>query len=163
MEELYKKLNAFPDAYFGFVIGVITYAKQKPERVGKILEYLDSSENLSTSDIIKFISDQPDFHDFCASSRQQAEEQKYKKACNKLTPSTIENFATIMDELYKKLNTFTNAHFAFVMSVIKYVQQNPECLENLMEYLKSSDGLSKSDVIHYISIQPDFFDIDDNR
>ena len=75
MEELYNKLNAFPDAYFAFVMGVITYAKTKPERLTKVMVYLNSSDSLSTSDVIEFISDQPDFHEFCATSRKAVEEQ----------------------------------------------------------------------------------------
>ena len=75
MEELYNRLVAFPGSYFGFVMGVITYAKQKPERVEKILNYLKSSDNLSKGDVIEFISDQPDFHEFCANNRKTVEEK----------------------------------------------------------------------------------------
>ena len=74
MEELYNRLVAFPGSYFGFVMGVITYAKTKPERVNKIMDYLKSSDNLDTSDVIEFISDQPDFHEFCANNRKAVEE-----------------------------------------------------------------------------------------
>ncbi|WP_295919690.1 hypothetical protein [Anaerovibrio lipolyticus] len=75
MEELYNRLNAFPDAYFAFVMVVITYAKTKPERLKKVMEYLKSSDNISTSDVIEFISEQPDFHEFCAHSRKAVEEK----------------------------------------------------------------------------------------
>ena len=75
MEELYNRLVAFPGSYFGFVMVIITYAKQNPERVKKILEYLDSSNNLTKGDVIHFISVQPDFHEFCANSRKAIEEK----------------------------------------------------------------------------------------
>lgn len=73
MEELYNKLNAFPDAYFGFIMGVITYVKQKPGRLEKVMEFLDSSDKLTTSDVASFIMSQPDFHEFGA-SRQNNEQ-----------------------------------------------------------------------------------------
>ena len=63
MEELYNRLNSFPDAHFGFVMGVIAYVKQKPDRLKKVMEYLNSSDSLSKSDVILFISTQPDFFD----------------------------------------------------------------------------------------------------
>ena len=63
MEELYNRLNSFPGAHFGFVMGVISYVKQKPDRLKKVMEYLNSSDSLSKSDVILFISTQPDFFD----------------------------------------------------------------------------------------------------
>lgn len=64
MEELYNKLNAVPDSYFAFVMGIITYVKQKPERLPKVLDFINSSENLMSSDIVEFVVKQPDFHEF---------------------------------------------------------------------------------------------------
>ena len=75
MEELYNRLVAFPDSYFAFVMVAIAYAKTKPERLKKIMDYLNSSDNLDTSDVIEFISDQPDFHEFCANNRKAVEEK----------------------------------------------------------------------------------------
>ncbi|MBR0435214.1 MAG: hypothetical protein IJK13_04345 [Lachnospiraceae bacterium] len=64
MEELVNKLNQIPDSYFGFIAGVITYVKRKPERLEKVMHFLDTSKTLTTSDILEFIADQPDFHEF---------------------------------------------------------------------------------------------------
>ena len=64
MEELVKKLNQIPNSYFGFVMGIVTYAKRKPERLEKVLNYINSSENLTPSDIVKFVMIQPDFHEY---------------------------------------------------------------------------------------------------
>ena len=75
MEELYNRLNAFPDTYFAFVMTVIMYAKTKPERLKNVMNYINSSDSLTTSDVIHFISVQPDFHEFCANSRKAAEEK----------------------------------------------------------------------------------------
>ncbi|WP_085024474.1 hypothetical protein [Anaerovibrio sp. JC8] len=73
MEELYNRLTAFPDSYFGFIIGVITYVKQKPGRLERVMDYLNSSDSLTTSDVGRFIVSQPDFHEFGA-SRQSGEQ-----------------------------------------------------------------------------------------
>lgn len=75
MEELYNRLIAFPGSYFAFVMAVLTYAKTKPERLKKVMDYLKSSDNLNTSDVIHFLSIQPDFHEFCADNRQAVEEK----------------------------------------------------------------------------------------
>ncbi len=64
MEELVEKLNAIPDSYFGFVAGIVTYAKKKPERLQKLIEFLDHKEEITTSEVVKFVMDQADFHEF---------------------------------------------------------------------------------------------------
>ena len=61
IELLVSKLDRVPGSYFGFVAGVVTYARKKPERLRTVLEFLASSDELSTSDIVRFISNQPDF------------------------------------------------------------------------------------------------------
>ena len=72
MEELRVKLYAVPNAYFGFVAGIMNYAKQKPERLQNVLQFLDSSDDLSTSKVIEFVMMQPDFHEFGVSLKELA-------------------------------------------------------------------------------------------
>lgn len=72
MEELIRKLNAIPGSYFAFVAGISSYAEKKPERLQKVIEFIDSAENPCPSDIIEFISDQPDFHEYSAGSAEIA-------------------------------------------------------------------------------------------
>lgn len=72
MEELESKLKAIPDSYFGFVAGIITYVKQKPGRLQNVLRFIDSSDDLTTSDVVKFVSDQPDFHEFGLGKKEMA-------------------------------------------------------------------------------------------
>ena len=47
MEELVNKLNAIPNSYFGFVAGIVKYVKRKPERLQKVMNFLDTSDNLT--------------------------------------------------------------------------------------------------------------------
>ena len=61
MEELYNMLNAIQDTYFEFVDSVLAYAKKKPERLAAVLDFMKSHSNLTSSDVIYFISKQPDF------------------------------------------------------------------------------------------------------
>ena len=63
MEELVRKLNAIPNSYFGFVAGIVTYAKRKPERLKKVMGFIASTENITPSDVAKFVMSQPDFHE----------------------------------------------------------------------------------------------------
>jgi len=67
MDELLNKLNNVPDSYAGFVMGVLTYAKKKTERLNKALEYMNNHPDAKSDDILEFIVKQPDFHeDSCA-------------------------------------------------------------------------------------------------
>lgn len=61
MEELYNMLNSIQDTYFEFVDSVLSYAKKKPERLTVVKEYIQSHTNLTSADILYFISTRPDF------------------------------------------------------------------------------------------------------
>lgn len=63
MEKLVRKLNELPDSYFAFVVGVTAYAEKKPERLEKIMEYIENTNDVKPSDIVRFIMLQPDFHE----------------------------------------------------------------------------------------------------
>ena len=45
------------------VAGITAYAEKKPERLEKIMQYIDTTENLTTSDVVRFVMLQPDFHE----------------------------------------------------------------------------------------------------
>ena len=61
MGELITRLNDVDDSYFAFVAGVIAYAKESPEHLLLINEYLDANPDSKSSDILGFIMNQPDF------------------------------------------------------------------------------------------------------
>lgn len=63
MEELIRKLSAMPNSYFGFVAGIVSYAKKKPERMAAVMKFLEESKDLTTSDVVEFVMMQPDFHE----------------------------------------------------------------------------------------------------
>jgi hypothetical protein len=63
MDELVEKLNSIPNSYFGFVAGITAYAKKKPERLKAVLDYINSTKDVTTSDVVRFVMMQPDFHD----------------------------------------------------------------------------------------------------
>ena len=64
IELLTDKLYAIPNSYFGFVAGIVTYSKKKTESLKKVLDFIDSSDNLTPSDVVKFVMSQPDFHEY---------------------------------------------------------------------------------------------------
>lgn len=74
MEELVKRLYQIPDSYFGFIAGVIAYVRRKPERVERVMNFLDTTVSPSSSDVLRFISDQPDFHEFGLASGAKEEQ-----------------------------------------------------------------------------------------
>lgn len=61
MKRLIKRISEIEDSYDDFVIGVINYARQKPEHVCLLHRLLDENSNLKSSGIIEFIYNQPDF------------------------------------------------------------------------------------------------------
>lgn len=61
MEQLIERLNRIPDSYFEFVDSVVDYARNKESHFKLVMEFLDSNPDATPSDIIKFISFQPDF------------------------------------------------------------------------------------------------------
>ena len=61
MKELIEKLNSIEDSYFEFVDSVVDYAKSKKEHFVILTEFMDKNPNASVSDVLEFISDQPDF------------------------------------------------------------------------------------------------------
>lgn len=63
MDTLISKLNLLPNSYFEFVDSVVDYAKEKEEHLVLLLDYLDNNSAATPSDVIKFISLQPDFFD----------------------------------------------------------------------------------------------------
>ena len=72
MDELYERLNKIPDSYFAFVLGIVSYVKMKPSRLDVVLTFLRDNENAKSSDVVKFISEQPDFNEFNLGFKEKA-------------------------------------------------------------------------------------------
>ena len=64
MKDLVMKLGNIPNAYDDFILGVINYAKRDKKNIKKISEYIDAKDNITTSDVIKYISEQPEFKEY---------------------------------------------------------------------------------------------------
>lgn len=63
MNELEQLLNNIPGSYYDFITAILHYAKKKPERLEKVLEYIKGNPGVTSSDVIYFVSTQPDFYD----------------------------------------------------------------------------------------------------
>lgn len=63
MDNLIKRLNSIPNAYFEFIDSTLDYAKSKPEHLELLNDYFDNHKNPTISDIIRLISTQPDFYE----------------------------------------------------------------------------------------------------
>ena len=61
VKKLQDRLVMVPDTYSDFVSGIIHYSLKKPERMNVVMEYLEKHPDAMSSDIVKFVSDQPDF------------------------------------------------------------------------------------------------------
>ena len=66
MKKFTIRLNNVKDSYYSFVVAVLTYVKNKPSRLPIVEKFLDEHSDASTSDILEFISDQPDFYEDAA-------------------------------------------------------------------------------------------------
>ena len=71
MKELIKQLSNISDAYDDFILGTINYAKKDPSHVEILKSFMRGKSNLTSSDVIAFIMDQPDFHSFSATKKMQ--------------------------------------------------------------------------------------------
>ena len=66
MEELRIRLDNIADTYYGFVAGVLTYAKKSQERLAVVNRFLDENPDALSSDVLSFISKQDDFFEDAA-------------------------------------------------------------------------------------------------
>lgn len=60
---LYNRLAGISDAYPDFIIGILIHVSHKPSRMQALLNYLDRYPNATSSDVVEFVSFQPDFFD----------------------------------------------------------------------------------------------------
>ena len=72
MEEFTNRLNNVSDAYYGFVVAVLTYVKKKQSRYEVVEEFMNNNPSASTSDILEFISSQDDFYEDAAYAHADA-------------------------------------------------------------------------------------------
>ena len=61
MNELSSLLNEIEDTYFDFVSAILHYAEKKESRQIVLLDFLKSHPDAKSSDVVKFVSEQPDF------------------------------------------------------------------------------------------------------
>ena len=61
MNELKELLVNINDSYPDFVDAVVHYAKKKESRLEVVLNYLKNNTGADSSDVLLFISNQPDF------------------------------------------------------------------------------------------------------
>ena len=61
MDILFRKLVAIPDTYSAFIVSVMLYADRSAECLNKMLRFLDTSESLTSSEVLQFMASQPDY------------------------------------------------------------------------------------------------------
>jgi hypothetical protein len=66
MNELSELLNNIEDSYFDFVSAILHYAEKKPSRLDTVVKYIKTHPNVKSADVVKFVSDQPDFFEDAA-------------------------------------------------------------------------------------------------
>ena len=61
---LRRRLEQVSDSYFNFVVGILNYTEKKAERDEAVNRFMDENPNACASDIIGFVMNQPDFHEY---------------------------------------------------------------------------------------------------
>ncbi|MBQ7563245.1 MAG: hypothetical protein IJT16_04570 [Lachnospiraceae bacterium] len=61
--ELKIILQNVADSYEDFVLGMMNYAKYSSEREERLITYVKENPHALSSDIIEYVSNQPDFYD----------------------------------------------------------------------------------------------------
>ena len=98
MKDLITRLREVPDSYIGFMAGVVIYTSRSADGMKAVTDFMDANEDLTTSDIIKFISDQPDFHDYavrtgCSDCNDETIDPEHAEMyVRAVTESLIEDF-----------------------------------------------------------------------
>ena len=54
------------DSYNDFIIAMLNYAKKKQSRCDLLVDLLSSNPDITTSEVIRFVSEQPDFYEDAA-------------------------------------------------------------------------------------------------
>ena len=70
MEELTKLLNNVQGSYYDFIVAMLHYAKKKKSRLIVLTDFIKKNKDLTTSDIIEFVSSQPDFFEDAAYTKK---------------------------------------------------------------------------------------------
>ncbi len=79
MDELITLLNKIEDAYYDFVSAMVRYAEKKPERLVRLLNFVKSGlPDLTSADVIEFVSGQPDFYEDAAYVRPKTSDGVYE-------------------------------------------------------------------------------------
>lgn len=71
MKELIQQLSNVTDAYDDFIFGTINYAKKDPSHIELLKNFMNDRKDLTSSEVIAFIMNQPGFHDFSATKKMQ--------------------------------------------------------------------------------------------
>ena len=66
------RLNNVADSYYGFVVAVLTYVKNKESRLEMVEDFMDNNPAALSSDILEFISEQDDFYEDAAYAHADA-------------------------------------------------------------------------------------------
>ena len=74
MEELTKLLNDVQGSYYDFVVAMLHYAKKRKSRLVVLTDFIKKIKDLTTSDIIEFVSSQLDFYEDAAYTKQVNEQ-----------------------------------------------------------------------------------------
>ena len=61
MMEIRELLEKIEDSYTDFVDAICHYAQKTPARTQIVLDYLKTNPKAKSSDVVRFVSDQPDF------------------------------------------------------------------------------------------------------
>ena len=60
-ESFVKRLQNIPESYFAFEIAVLTHVEKSDTKYEAVKNFMDENTNATTSEILKFITNQPDF------------------------------------------------------------------------------------------------------
>lgn len=66
MQELTMLLTNIEDSYYDFVSAMLGYAKKKPLREKKLIDFIKDNSSAKSSDVIRFVSCQADFYEDAA-------------------------------------------------------------------------------------------------
>lgn len=132
LEAVLSKLRAIPDSYEGFVQGIYTYVRKKPERLEKVMNYINNNMEVTSSDVVEFVMQQSDFHEDSVSEINKCGKEKVD----------VDVKYSIQEELAKALYRFSYGR----LTVVQAEKRAEEVMKN---FDTQNEGLAHKGINWY--------------
>ena len=94
-------------------------------------------------------------------TKKQLDEERQRNKKNEEIIRNYKSFVKDNEKLQKlmvRLEEVSGSYPSFVLAALQYAERNTENTDKLHEFLDKNPTASTSDILYYVSVQPDFYD-----